>query len=168
MLRGKWQLDTYLVDLTSGKVTNVIGVERVSHYNGGLFFMPDGKHLGFTPLINGVSKPYVMDLDGRNKRDVSGKDAGFAYGYSASPDSRLISYHEDYQVYIADADGSNKRHIKTGNPFDFNPRWTLVALRLEARWCAAVVRDATFGSRRTPTYKTDTRPRGNVAALATG
>lgn len=40
--------------------------------------------------------------------------------------------------------------------------------RLEARWCAAVVRDATFGSRRTPTYKADARPRGNVAALATG
>jgi Tol biopolymer transport system component len=66
----------------------------------------------------------MMDLDGRNKRDVSGKDAGFAYGYSASPDGRLISYHENYQVYIANADGSNKRHIKTGNPFDFAPRWS--------------------------------------------
>jgi Tol biopolymer transport system component len=65
-----------------------------------------------------------MDLDGRNKRNVSGKDAGFAYGYSASPDGRLISYHENYQVYIANADGSNKRHIITGNPFDFAPRWS--------------------------------------------
>jgi Tol biopolymer transport system component len=124
MLPGKWQLDSHLVDLTRGKVTNVTGVQRVSHYNGGLFFMPNGKHLGFTPLINGVSKPYMMDLDGRNKRDVSGKGAGFAYGYSASPDGRLISYHENYQVYIANADGSNKRHIKTGNPFDFAPRWS--------------------------------------------
>ncbi|MHC4879991.1 MAG: TolB family protein [Planctomycetota bacterium] len=124
MLPGKWQLDSYLVDMKSGDATNVTGVNRVSHYNGGLFFMPDGRHLGFTPLINGVSKPYVMDLDGRNKRDVSGKDAGFAYGYSASPDGRLISYHENYQVYIANADGSNKRHIKTGNRFDFAPRWS--------------------------------------------
>ncbi len=124
MLPGKWQLDSYLLELKTGKVTNVTGVERVSHYNGGLFFMPDGRHLGFTPLINGVSKPWVMDLDGRNKRDVSGKDAGFAYGYSASPDGELISYHENYQVYIANADGSNKRHIRTGNPFDFAPRWS--------------------------------------------
>ena len=46
-------------------------VDRVSHYNGGLFFLPDGRGLGFTPLIQGVSKPYVMDLDGRNKRDGS-------------------------------------------------------------------------------------------------
>ena len=121
---GKWSLDSCLVDLATGKVANVTGVERVSHYNGGLFFMPDGGRLGFTPLINGVSKPFVMDLDGRNKRDLAGKDAGFAYGYSASPDGRLISYHENYQVYIANADGSEKRHIKTGHPFDFAPRWS--------------------------------------------
>jgi Tol biopolymer transport system component len=124
MLPGKWQLDSHLVDLTSGKVTNVTGVERVSHYNGGLFFMPEGKHLGFTPLINGVSKSYVMDLDGRNKRDVSGEGSGFTYGYSASPDGELISYHSNYQVYIANADGTHKRHIKTGNPFDFAPTWS--------------------------------------------
>ena len=121
---GKWSLDSCLVDLATGKVANVTGVERVSHYNGGLFFMPDGGRLGFTPLINGVSKPFVMDLDGRNKRDLAGKDAGFAYGYSASPDGKLISYHENYQVYIANADGSEKRHIKTGHPFDFAPRWS--------------------------------------------
>ena len=65
-----------------------------------------------------------MDLDGRNKRDVSGKDAGFTYGYSASPDGKLISYHEDYQVFIAHADGSAKRRVETGNPFNFGPRWS--------------------------------------------
>ena len=86
--------------------------------------MPNGKQLGFTPLINGRSTPYVMDLDCRNKRDVSGKSAGFAYGYSAAPDGQSISYHENYQIYIANADGSGKRHIRTGNPFDFAPRWS--------------------------------------------
>ncbi len=121
---GKWSLDSCLVDRATGKVANVTGVERVSHYNGGLFFMPDGGRLGFTPLINGISKPFVMDLDGRNKRDLAGKDAGFAYGYSASPDGKLISYHENYQVYIANADGSEKRHVKTRHKFDFAPRWS--------------------------------------------
>ncbi len=119
-----WQLDSCLVDVASGKITNVTAVERVSHYNGGLFFMPGNRQLGFTPLIQGISKPYVMDLDGRNKRDVSGKDAGFAYGYSASPDGTLISYHENYQIYVANSDGTNKRHIVTGNPFNFGPRWS--------------------------------------------
>ncbi len=124
MLPGKWSLDSCLVEIATGKVANVTSVDRVSHYNGGLFFMPNSKTLGFTPLINGVSKPFVMDLDGRNKRDVSGNGRGFAYGYSASPDGRLISYHENYQVFIANADGSEKRQIKTGHPFVFSPRWS--------------------------------------------
>ncbi len=121
---GMWELDSCLVDLATNKITNVTAVERVSNYNGGLFFLPGGKGLGFTPLIKGISKPYVMDLDGRNKRDVSGNGTGFTYGYSASPDGQLISYHENYQVYIANADGTGKRHIETGNPFNFAPAWS--------------------------------------------
>ncbi len=120
---GKWMLDSYLLDMQSGKTVNVTAVDRVSHYNGGLFFKPGGG-LGFTALINGVSKPFVMDPDGRNKRDVSGDGSGFTYGYTASPDGKLISYHEDYQVYIANADGSERRHINTGNQFNFGPRWS--------------------------------------------
>lgn len=123
-LPGKWQLDSCLVDLFTGAVNNVTAVDRVSHYNGGLFFLPEGRGLGFTPLIDEKSKPFVMDLDGRNKRDVSGDGNGFAYGYSASPDGELISYHENYQVYVANADGSGKRKIETANPFNFAPRWS--------------------------------------------
>lgn len=121
---GEWKLDSCLLDLASGRVTNVTAVDRVSHYNGGLFFLADGKGLGFTPLVKGVSKPFVMDADGRNKRDVSGRGEGFAYGYSASPDGTLIAYHENYQLYVASSDGSNKKPIKTGHPFNFAPKWS--------------------------------------------
>ena len=38
---------------------------------------PDGKKLLTTSLINGVSKPFLMDLDGRNTRDVSAEGSGF-------------------------------------------------------------------------------------------
>ncbi len=119
-----WLSDACLFEIATGKLTNITAVERVSIYNTGLFYLPDGRGFGFTPLINGASKPYVMDLDGRNKRDVSGKGAGFAYGYSASPDGKLISYHENYQVYISNVDGSNKTLIETGNPFNFVPTWS--------------------------------------------
>lgn len=120
----QWMLDACLVNLQSGQVKNLTAVDRVSHYNGGLFFLPDGKTLGFTPLIGGKSRPFLMDLDGRNKRDVSGKDAGFAYGYSASPDGKRISYHEDYQIFLSNTAGSNKRRLETGNAFNFGPRWS--------------------------------------------
>jgi TolB protein len=123
MDEGRWKYDTCLLDPVTGKTTNVTAVGRVSHYNSGLFFLPGGKGLGFTALIKGVSKPHVMDLDGKNKRDVSG-GGGFAYGYSASPDGKHISYHANYQLYVSAADGSGKRHIKTGNTFDFAPAWS--------------------------------------------
>lgn len=124
MLPDTWSLDSCLIDITTGTTVNVTAVERVSHYNGGLFFLPDGNGLGFTALIDGVSTPCLMDLDGGNKRDVSGEGSGFAYGYSASPDGRSISYHENYQIYIANADGTDRVHIDTGHPFDFAPSWS--------------------------------------------
>lgn len=121
---GKWKYDSCLLDLGTGTATNLTAVDRVSHYNAGLFFLPGGKGLGFTALIKGVSKPHLMDADGKNKRDVSGEGGGFAYGYSASPDGKRICYHENYQVYVSAADGSDKRQIKTGNPFNFLPSWS--------------------------------------------
>ncbi|QJX00668.1 TolB-like translocation protein [Frigoriglobus tundricola] len=124
MDEGRWRVDSCLLDLATGAVTNVTAVERVSHYNGGLFYLPGGRGLGFTPLIKGVSKPYVMDRDGKNKRDVSGTGGGFAYGYSASPDGKMVCYHENYQLYVSRADGTSKKHIKTGNAFDFGPTWS--------------------------------------------
>ena len=65
-----------------------------------------------------------MDPDGRNKRDVSGQGGGFAYGYSASPDGKRISYHENYQIYLSNPDGSEKRKVETRNPFNFAPQWS--------------------------------------------
>jgi len=121
---GKWLLDTWLLNVATGKATNVTAVERVSHYNVGLFFWPnDPQRLGFNPLINGESRPFSMNLDGTNKTDVS-KQSGFTYGYSASPDGKRIAYHQDYQVYLADADGTNTKKIETGNMFNFAPKWS--------------------------------------------
>ena len=73
-LAGMCALDSSLVDLSTGKTLNVTAVERVSHYNS-MSFRPDGKKLLMTSLVNGVSKPFLMDLNGRNKRDVSGGGA---------------------------------------------------------------------------------------------
>jgi Tol biopolymer transport system component len=119
-----WLVDTCLFDLATGRIQNLTAVDRVSIYNTGLFFLPGGSGYGFTPLINGISKPYLMDSDGRNKRDVSGDGGGFAYGYSASPDGQLISYHENYQIFISAANGSGKRQVQTGHPFNFAPQWS--------------------------------------------
>ena len=120
-----WLLDSYLVDVASGKAENITAIERVSFYNGGLFFWPnDPTKLGFTALIDGNSHPFRMDRDGRNKTDLTKASREFAYGFSSSRDGKRIAYHKNYQAFLADADGSNARRVETGNPFNFAPTWS--------------------------------------------
>lgn len=120
-----WLYDTLLLDLASGKLTNVTAIERVSFYNTGVFFWPnDPKRLGFQALIGGDSHPFSMDLDGRNKKDLTENSKEFAYGFNASPDGKQIAYHKSYQIYIADADGANAKRIETNQPFNFVPQWS--------------------------------------------
>jgi Tol biopolymer transport system component len=120
-----WLYDAYLLDLKSGKATNLTAVERVSFHNAGLFFWPgDPTKLGFQALIDGNSHPFRMDRDGKNKRDLTKDSKEFAYGFSASPDGKRIAYHKSYQVYLAKADGSDAKRVETGNPFNFVPQWS--------------------------------------------
>lgn len=120
-----WLYDTLLLDLASGKLTNVTAVERVSFYNTGVFFWPnDPTRLGFQALIGGDSHPFRMDLDGRKKRDLTADSKEFAYGFNASPDGKQIAYHKSYKIVIADADGANAKRIETGQPFNFAPQWS--------------------------------------------
>ena len=120
-----WLYDVYLVELATGAAANITAVERVSPYNSGVFFLPDGSgRMGFTALIDGISHPFTMDADGRNKRDLSSGADGFSYGFSASPDGTRVAYHKDYQIYVAAADGSNPVRVETGNPFNFVPQWS--------------------------------------------
>lgn len=117
--------DCYLLDLASGQTINVSSPERMSDVNQGVSYWPGNpqKLLG-DAMINGVNHPVSMDLDGRNKRDLIGNSAAYTYGAQVSPDGKRIAYHSDYQVYIADADGSNPLHIDTGNSFNFMPKWS--------------------------------------------
>ena len=122
---GDWLYDTHLVDLATGRSTNVTAVDRVSFYNTGVFPWPgDEARLGFTPLIDGISKPFAMDRDGRNKTDLAEASRGFAYGFSSSPDGRRIAYHENYKVWLADKGGGNRALVDTGKPFNFAPSWS--------------------------------------------
>jgi len=120
-----WLVDSFLVDLATGQTTNVTAVNRVSFYNAGVVFWPkDPTQLGFTALIDGNSHPFRMDLDGRNKVDLTKASNEFTYGFSSSPDGRRIAYHKSYQVYLADADGSHVQHVATGKAFNFAPTWS--------------------------------------------
>jgi Tol biopolymer transport system component len=123
--KENWSLDSYLINLATGTSANVTSVERVSFYNGGLFYWPNNAtKLGFTALIDGNSHPFRMDLDGRNKVDLTKGSTEFTYGFSSSRDGKRIAYHKSYQVFVADADGSHAKRVETGHPFNFAPSWS--------------------------------------------
>jgi Tol biopolymer transport system component len=120
-----WLYDMLLIDIGTGRGTNITAVNRVSFHNSGVFFWPrNPTRLGFLALIDGNSHPFAMDLDGRSKRDLTKGSREFAYGFNASPDGRRIAYHKSYKIVIADADGSNARDVSTGHPFNFAPQWS--------------------------------------------
>jgi Tol biopolymer transport system component len=120
-----WLYDMFLLELATGRLANLTAVERVSFYNSGLFFWPrDPRRLGFTAIIGRDSHPFSMDIDGRNKRDLTADSKEFSYGFSASPNGKRIAYHRSYQIYLADADGGNAAHVDTGKPFNFAPQWS--------------------------------------------
>jgi len=127
MTEGNWLLDGCLVDIATGATRNLTAVEGVSNYNAGLTPWPgDPARATFAPLINGIQHPFVMDSDGRNKKDLSSGQEGFTYGCSVSPDGLRITYNKDYLVYIADKDGANPRRVdeKPAHTFQFVPTWS--------------------------------------------
>ena len=69
------------------------------------------------PLPHGPRRQEQGRPDRRTRRSSPTASA-------ASPDGKRIAYHKNYQVYLADADGSNAVHVKTGKPFNFVPTWS--------------------------------------------
>lgn len=126
--KGDFSCDGYLFDLATGQATNVTAVERVSHANMYLQFWPPGEEtkLSFAvQLDGGTSRPYVMDRDGRNKRELVRKTGLLVHGMSLSPDGKRGAYEDPaYRLFLADADGSNAKQIQTGNRFHLMPSWS--------------------------------------------
>jgi len=122
-----WLVDGCLVDIDTGVARNVTAVERVSNYNAGVTPWPgDPTHATFAPLINGIQHPFVMDADGRNKRDLASGPDGFTYGCNVSPNGKRITYNKNYLVYVAEKDGTNPRRVDetAGHDFQFIPTWS--------------------------------------------
>jgi Tol biopolymer transport system component len=119
-----WLLDIILLDVASGKTTNLTSVGRVSFYNAGLRFWPSKpRQFSFLAMIGGELRPFWMDRDGKNKKPLPA-GPGFIYGFSPSPDGKRIAYHKNYRLILADADGRNARPIKDDHPFHFAPLWS--------------------------------------------
>ena len=123
---GTYYYDMYTLDMVTGDTLNISAPERMSTYNGGASYWPGDptKILG-NASVNGVNVPFIMNTDGTNKQTfIDGTAGGHTYMPGISPDGTRIAYHTNYQLYLADADGSNAISINTGYGFEFAPQWS--------------------------------------------
>jgi Tol biopolymer transport system component len=66
-----------------------------------------------------------MGLDGKNKRELVRKTPHLVHGMSLSPDGKRGAYEDPaYRLFLADADGSNAKQVKTGERFHLLPSWS--------------------------------------------
>src|SRR5918995_3317611 len=74
---------------------------------------------------------FAMDVDGSNVVTVAGDPAGSEFDGAWSPDGEWIVYrdstrgiNEDDEIYIARADGSQRRNLTSDPANDWGPDWS--------------------------------------------
>jgi Tol biopolymer transport system component len=92
------------------------------------------EHKTFRPIGDGVRHDmYLIDLaSGKAMKETPALDKkkselvkNLVHGMSISPDGKRSAYEDPaYRLFLADADGSNPKHIETGLRFHLVPAWS--------------------------------------------
>ena len=117
---------------------------QTSGYDAEATIAPDGSQIVFTSTIGGDLDIYSMDPDGQNVRQLT-DEIGYDGGAFYSPDASKIVYRAQYpedeaeltdyrrlladnlvrpgvlDIYVMDADGSNKRRLTDNGAANFAP-----------------------------------------------
>jgi Tol biopolymer transport system component len=97
--------------------------------NGRPDWSPDGKKIAFGSIRNGKRWAAVMDADGSNQRLVAEGNADPDW----SPDGRQIAYsrpshttegHIQQQIWLMNANGSNRKQITQSSTSKAGPSWS--------------------------------------------
>jgi Tol biopolymer transport system component len=82
-------------------------------------------------LFDDFEDVYAMDVDGSNFVVVAGDPTGAEFDGAWSPDGEWIAYrdstrgiNEDDEIYVARADGSQKRNLTNNPANDWGPDWS--------------------------------------------
>jgi len=138
--------DIFMVDTTDPKLTPKRFTTKKG-YDAEATVSPDGKKIIFTSTRNGDLDLYTVDINGDNVKQVT-DELGYDGGAFFSPDSKMICYRAGHpeteadkkayrellakdlvkpskmELFIMNADGSNKRQVTHNGAANFCPFFT--------------------------------------------
>jgi Tol biopolymer transport system component len=139
-----WALYDYQIYTADADGGNLRRLTNTPGYNAEATLSPDGKTIVFTSVRGGDLDIYTMDADGGNVRQLT-HELGYDGGPFFSPDGRHIVYRANHpsterqqadyrgllaeklvrpttlEIWVMDADGSNKRRVTNLNAASFAP-----------------------------------------------
>jgi len=128
-IRGTWdvllmQVDASMIDPGNSPLKRLTDSEA---REVGATWSPDGKKIAYNSDVKGHWSIWVMEADGSNKQQLTGKgeDAGWPIW---SPDGSKILYwcckNGNEDVWVMDADGSNKKRLTDHPALDGEGEWS--------------------------------------------
>jgi TolB protein len=138
---------TYDIFTANADGTNIKPLTSTKGYDAEATLSPDGKKIVFTSMRDGDLDLYVMDSDGKNVKRLT-TELGYDGGAFFSPDGKQIvyrSYHprteseiarykqrlsenliepNNFEVWVMNADGTNKRQVTRLGAASFAPFFT--------------------------------------------
>src|SRR3954470_737352 len=91
------------------------------------FPSPDGKQLVYDSVVEGKYQLFVMDVDGKNQRQITHDPANHETP-SWSPDGSKIAFVSDRNghsvIYVMDIDGSGEERLTDESAESIHPTWS--------------------------------------------
>ena len=139
-----WPLHEYDIFTANADGSDLRRLTSTPGYDAEATISPDGSRIVFTSMRDGDIELYTMDADGRNVRRLTHEE-GYDGGAFFSPDGQRIVYRAhhpadsaglaDYrslrdaglvrpsrvEIFVMDADGSNKRQLTRNGAANFAP-----------------------------------------------
>ncbi|MDR4459990.1 MAG: hypothetical protein MRJ67_05660 [Nitrospirales bacterium] len=145
--RYRWALDDYDIFSMNIGGRDIQRLTSAKGYDAEATISPDGKTIVFTSVRDGDLDVYTMDIDGKNLKRLT-QEVGYDGGAFFAPDNTKIVYRAHHpktdedvkayrdllsqnlvepsnlEIFIMNADGSNKKQVTDNGRSNFAPFFT--------------------------------------------
>ncbi|MBU1043859.1 MAG: DUF5050 domain-containing protein [Candidatus Omnitrophica bacterium] len=123
-LTDESELWTVALDGTGQRVlTNLPGMQYDASWSN------DGKHILYSALESyGKHHIWIMDIDGKNSKQLTSNDKAYDLSAVFSPDDKTIAFASNqtgnFEIWLMDNNGKNLKNITNNNAFDAKPTFS--------------------------------------------